>query len=152
MRIWSFHPCYLDAKGLVALWREALLAQAVLRGRTRGYTRHPQLARFRDSSSPVSAIATYLRTVAEEANARGYCFAVERIARTRPVEQLRVTTGQIDFEWRHFLRKAEVRAPQRFEELHAIERPESHPLFRVVRGPIAPWEKGDPTQSSAGAS
>jgi hypothetical protein len=37
---------YLDGRGLVALWREALLAQAVLRGRTRGY-RHPQLARFR---------------------------------------------------------------------------------------------------------
>ena len=148
MRIWSFHPRYLDAKGLVALWREALLAQAVLRGRTRGYTRHPQLARFRDSSSPVAAIATYLRTVADEADARGYRFAAERIARTRTGERLRVTTGQIDFEWRHFLRKAEVRAPQRFEELRAIERPESHPLFRVVPGSIAPWEK----QDSAGAS
>lgn len=30
------HPRYLDAKGLVALWREALLVQAVLRGETRG--------------------------------------------------------------------------------------------------------------------
>ena len=32
MRIWSLHPEYLDSRGLVALWREALLAQAVLRG------------------------------------------------------------------------------------------------------------------------
>ncbi|HEU5178767.1 MAG TPA: pyrimidine dimer DNA glycosylase/endonuclease V, partial [Burkholderiales bacterium] len=32
MRLWSLHPKYLDARGLVALWREALLAQAVLRG------------------------------------------------------------------------------------------------------------------------
>jgi hypothetical protein len=29
-RIWSLHPKYLDARGLVALWREGLLAQAVL--------------------------------------------------------------------------------------------------------------------------
>lgn len=44
MRLWSLHPQYLDAKGLVALWREGLLAQAVLAGQTRGYKRHPQLA------------------------------------------------------------------------------------------------------------
>jgi hypothetical protein len=43
MRLWSLHPQYLDPQGLVALWREALLAQAVLRGKTRGYKHHPQL-------------------------------------------------------------------------------------------------------------
>lgn len=37
MRIWSLHPSYLDAKGLVALWRETLLAQKVLLGATVGY-------------------------------------------------------------------------------------------------------------------
>jgi hypothetical protein len=31
MRIWSLHPKYLDSKGLVALWRESLLAKNVLR-------------------------------------------------------------------------------------------------------------------------
>jgi hypothetical protein len=36
MRLWTLHPKYLDARGLVALWREALLAQKVLRGATRG--------------------------------------------------------------------------------------------------------------------
>ena len=152
MRIWSFHPRYLDAKGLVALWREALLAQAVLRGRTKGYTNHPQLTRFRDSSSPIAAIAAYLRTVAEEADKRGYRFAGERIARARTPGQLLVTSGQIDFEWRHFLRKAEARAPQRYEELREIGRPESHPLFRVVRGAIAAWEKGESFRLSAGES
>lgn len=30
MRLWSIHPCYLDSKGLIALWRESLLAQACL--------------------------------------------------------------------------------------------------------------------------
>ena len=37
MRLWSLRPKYLDSQGLVALWREGLLAQAVLRGKTRGY-------------------------------------------------------------------------------------------------------------------
>ena len=59
MRLWSLHPKYLDARGLVALWREALLAQAVLRGETRGYRHHPQLARFDD----VGAIAQYLSLI-----------------------------------------------------------------------------------------
>lgn len=32
MRLWSLHPSYLDAVGLVALWREGLLARKVLQG------------------------------------------------------------------------------------------------------------------------
>ncbi|MGP9584395.1 pyrimidine dimer DNA glycosylase/endonuclease V, partial [Micrococcaceae sp. AOP34-BR2-30] len=30
MRLWSLHPEVLDRQGLIAGWREALLAQAVL--------------------------------------------------------------------------------------------------------------------------
>jgi hypothetical protein len=45
MRLWSLHPSLLDAKGLVALWREALLAQKVLQGGTTGSRFHPQLQR-----------------------------------------------------------------------------------------------------------
>jgi len=52
MRLWTLHPKYLDAKGLVALWREALLAQKVLRGKTRGYRHHPQLFRFAKTNNP----------------------------------------------------------------------------------------------------
>ena len=69
MRLWSLHPKYLDPQGLVALWREALLAQAVLRGDTRGYKAHPQLDRFRAQASPEAAIAAYLLAVWEEAAA-----------------------------------------------------------------------------------
>ena len=57
MRLWSLHPALLDRAGIVACWRESLLAQAVLAGRTRGYTRHPQLARFRAHPEPTVAIA-----------------------------------------------------------------------------------------------
>ena len=66
MRLWTLHPKYLDAKGLVALWREALLAQKVLRGATKGYRHHPQLLRFSNSKNPPAALAAYLKAVHEE--------------------------------------------------------------------------------------
>ena len=56
VRIWSLHPDHLDRQGLTACWRETLLAQAVLAGRTRGYTRHPQLARFQELPDPLGAV------------------------------------------------------------------------------------------------
>lgn len=63
MRLWSLHPKYLDPQGLVAPWREALLAQAVLRGETRGYRAHPQLQRFREQPAFLAAIGAYLLAV-----------------------------------------------------------------------------------------
>ena len=105
MRLWSLHPRYLDTKGLVALWREALLAQAVLRGRTRGYKHHPQLERFRAHASPRLAINAYLAAVHEEATARGYSFARRKVGQVRRVARIDVTRGQLDYEWRHLRRK-----------------------------------------------
>jgi Pyrimidine dimer DNA glycosylase len=60
MRLWSIHPSFWDRQGLVAVWREALLAQKVLQGETKGYRSHPQLQRFRSSGDPLGAIAAYL--------------------------------------------------------------------------------------------
>jgi len=59
MRLWSLHPKYLDAQGLVALWHEALLAKAVLRNETKGYRNHLQLERFRASSMPLLTINSF---------------------------------------------------------------------------------------------
>jgi hypothetical protein len=67
VRLWSLHPRYLDRQGLVALWREALLARAVLCGRTKGYRHHPQLERFRAHASPRLAICAYLGAIEAEA-------------------------------------------------------------------------------------
>lgn len=141
MRLWSLHPRYLDARGLVALWREALLAQAVLRGRTRGYRHHPQLARFLEPASPCGAIAQYLRFVHSESLARGYAFAPGKISRARCNQTLLVRQGQLDYEWEHLMRKLKARDPARARELRGIRRPEAHPLFRVVRGPLEEWER-----------
>ena len=132
---------YLDARGLVALWREALLAQAVLRGRTRGYRHHPQLARFRDLPSPCGGIAQYLRCVHSESMERGYAFAVGKISRARCTEIMTVPRGQLEYEWEHLMRKLKARDPARAKALQGIRRPQAHPLFRIVRGPLEEWER-----------
>jgi Pyrimidine dimer DNA glycosylase len=137
VRLWSLHPKYLDARGLVALWREALLAQAVLRGETRGYRHHPQLARFAD----IGAIAEYLRGVHAESVVRGYMFAAGKISRTRCADTLVVRRGQLDYEWQHLMRKLSGRDPARARLLSGVRRPQAHPLFRVVAGSVEAWEK-----------
>ena len=141
MRLWSLHPRYLDAQGLVALWREALLARAVLSGSTRGYRNHPQLERFRALAAPRSAINAYLRGVHTEALARGYAFDHTKIGPVRIAVRVPVTAGQVEHEWRHLLRKLAVRSPVLHERWRGIAMPECHPLFRVRRGPIEPWER-----------
>lgn len=141
MRIWSLHPRYLDTKGLVALWREGLLAQAVLCNETRGYTRHPQLDRFRQQEDPAGAIAAYLRGVLAEAAARGHQFNTRLIQSTASVEKIPVTRGQITYEWQHLLSKLATRDPDRHTLLCRVKRPRAHPLFRIVPGEIASWER-----------
>jgi hypothetical protein len=141
MRIWSIHPRFLDGKGLVACWRETLLAQAVLAGRTRGYTRHPQLVRFRAQADPPGVIGAYLAAVADEADARGYRFRRDRIDRPdRATALVEVTDGQLDHEWRHLQAKLAGRSPEVIERWRDVA-PEPHPLFRVVPGPIESWER-----------
>jgi pyrimidine dimer DNA glycosylase len=141
MRLWTIHPRYLDARGLVALWREALLAKAVLRRETRGYRRHPQLARFRAHPAPRSAINAYLAAVYAEAVARGYDFDRSKVGPLRRVSRIAATSGQVDHEWRHLMRKLSVRNHALHRRWSKARRAECHPLFRRVRGPVAAWER-----------
>lgn len=147
MRLWTIHPKYLDAKGLVALWREALLAQKVLRGATRGYRHHPQLIRFREHAEPVAAVATYLKAVHDEATRRGYQFDGSKIARQRTAARLRETDGQLLYEWEHLKRKLKQRAPEVLAAHKNICRPDAHPLFRLVSGEIQEWEIVNPKKT-----
>lgn len=140
MRLWSLHPKYLDPAGLVALWREALLAQAVLAGKTRGYTAHPQLNRFRETNAPRGAIATYLHEIAFEAARRGYGFDRTKIGR-RATVSLTVTTGQLRYEWAHLKSKLRRRNPEAYRAIARIRVPDAHPSFVVIEGPIAEWER-----------
>jgi len=141
VRLWSLDPRYLDSKGLVALWREALLAQAVLMGRTKGYKHHPQLARFSATSSPEGSIAEYLRFVQEEAKRRGYRFDGGKISPRRWRGRIEVPRGQMDYEWKHLLEKLDKRSRDWLLTLEGVKRPLAHPLFRVVQGGVAPWER-----------
>ena len=141
MRLWTIHPSYLDAQGLVALWREALLARAVLRGETVGYRHHPQLQRFRAHATPRTAINAYLAAVLEESRSRGYSFDAGKVGPIRRHVELEATMGQVAHEWRHLLGKLEVRSPELFVRLRAVAAPKPHPLFRVAPGAVAAWEK-----------
>lgn len=139
MRLWTLHPKYLDAKGLVALWRETLLAQKVLAGRTRGYRHHPQLNRFRACADPKGAIALYLRHVHAEALQRGYRFDARKIGRRPFTGKLSATTGQLAYEWAHLRRKLFARDRVRHRALMTA-RAEPHPLFRLRKGERESWE------------
>ena len=141
MRLWSLHPQYLDPQGLVALWSEALLARAVLRGATRGYKHHPQLERFQSHDRPRLAINSYLATVYAEALARGYNFDRSKIGPVRVVSCISLTTGQLDHEWQHLLGKLATRSPSLYARWQEVNQPACHSLFALAPGSIADWER-----------
>ncbi len=142
MRLWSIHPCYLDAKGLVGLWREALLAQRVIRGQTSAYSKHPQIHRFRAAPDPQVAIAAYLTDIWEEGNKRGYRFRRERIGKEGKAERMAVTRGQVEFELRWLERKLKKRCPGKLCDL-PLRDAKCHPSFFIVEGEKESWEKGN---------
>jgi hypothetical protein len=142
MRLWSLHPSLLDVRGLVAVWREALLAQKVLHGKTKGYGHHPQLERFRRSLKPTTAIANYLWAIHDEAERRGYSFDGSRIIGKRRACRIAITCGQLAFEWAHLKKKVGLRQPAWLKALGRNPRIQPHPLFFVVAGSIEPWERG----------
>ena len=140
MRLWSIHPVYLDSKGLVALWREALLAQKVLLGKTRGYKNHPQLLRFRRNQNPVGAIASYLRSVVDEADLRGYKFERSKIENKRIKGTMEVRKGQLEFEHNHLLKKLKTRAPELYSQQGKVKKIKPHPIFYIINGDVEEWE------------
>lgn len=141
MRLWSLHPQYLDPKGLVALWREALLARAVLCGETRGYRNHPQLERFKNHAAPPAAISAYLQAIYADAAARGYAFDKTKLELETEPTTLVVTSGQLEYEWAHLMHKLEARSPAIYQKWQGTNTPEPHPMFEVRPGQIASWER-----------
>ena len=145
VRLWSLHPRALDRQGLLAVWREGLLARKVLAGETRGYRHHPQLQRFREHPRPATAIAAYLHAVADEADRRGYRFDRRRVGQSQPATPLLpVTEGQLRFEAEQLASKLRRRAPHLPAARDPDAPPVAHPLFQVIAGPIAPWERSHP--------
>jgi hypothetical protein len=151
MRLWSLHPKHLDAAALVALWREGLLARAVLRGAIEGYRHHPQLERFRRRVDPVAAIDAYLHEVRLEALARGYRFDGRKLGRAPRLSRQPVSAGQIAHEWQHLLAKLRRRNRARWSR-ERRGAPDCHPAFRVVPGGVEPWERNIHASGGAGGA
>ena len=141
MRLWTIHPRYLDTKGLLAAWREALLAQKVLQNKTRGYRKHPQLLRFQSCEDPSASIAVYLRGIYEEATTRGYNFRVDKIDSDQLAGRIRCTRGQLLYEWEHLKLKLKARDAGLYSELFSVLEPQPHPLFEIVDGGVEEWER-----------
>ncbi len=141
MRIWSIHPKYLDAKGIVALWRETLLAQNVLLGKTKGYKNHPQLIRFKNCSDQIGAIGFYLKCINDEAVIRGYEFNADKIKYVNNEMIIKVTDGQIKYEFKHLMNKLQIRDTEKYNLNKTVKRIGAHPMFVVVKGDVESWEK-----------
>jgi len=140
MRLWSLHPKYLDSKGLVALWREGLLARKVLLGETTGYKNHPQLLRFKKHKYPIKAIDTYLLNVYMESQLRNYNFNRSKIGNQFTEELVDVTENQLVYELDHLRSKLKTRNHATFLKLRCITIPDSNPFFRKIKGDIETWE------------
>jgi hypothetical protein len=140
MRLWSLHPKYLDSKGLVALWREGLLARAVLKGETKGYKNHPQLIRFKNHENPLAAINTYLLNVYSESERRFYNFNRSKIGPEFTEIKISVTQGQIMYEFKHLKSKLKSRDPVKYSEIEKLSIPDINAIFCVVVGDIENWE------------
>jgi hypothetical protein len=141
MRLWSLHPKYLDKLGLLGLWREGLLAQKVLLGKTKGYKNHPQLIRFKRTRDPILYIGTYLYYVYLEGKRRGYNFNKDKIIKYDLKLKMPVTIGQINFEFKHLLEKLKVRDMKKYEEIKNEKIIEPNPIFYIIDGDIEEWEK-----------
>lgn len=142
MRIWSIHPKYLDKLGLIACWRETLLAKHVLLGLTNGYKNHPQLFRFKNTNSPINYINAYLKEIYNEATNRGYNFDINKIGEIKnDLKKIEITSGQIKYEFEHLLKKLKIRDVEKYNRIKNTKRIESVSLFKIIAGEIEPWEK-----------
>jgi hypothetical protein len=141
MRLWSVHPKYLDKIGLTALWREALLAQKVLKNETKAYKNHPQLKRFRNHPNSQVAIVNYLTEIWKEAKRRDYNFNNSKIGKRCKGKKIPVTCGQLEYEFDLLRSKLRQRDCVRYQKLRSVKNIESHPSFKVITGDIEEWEK-----------
>lgn len=141
MRLWSIHPKYLDTKGLLALWREGLLAKKVLEGKTKGYTNHPQLIRFKKQSDPIKDINYYLDHVFNESQKRGFNFDFNKIKKIdSDIKKINITSNQIKYEFDHLIKKLLIRDQSLYQKFKTTQNIDPHPLFKIIPGKIEPWE------------
>lgn len=130
MCLWSIHPKYLDKLGLIALWREGLLAQKALSVPSTQYIRHSELERFKNNENPLKAIGSYLCYVAAEGAKRGYNFTHERIVYPNFDDYLIIINDDtLNLEVKNLKNKLKLRDKTKFKELTEMSKIESNPAF-----------------------
>lgn len=142
MRIWSLHPSYLDWMGLGAQWREALLAQKVTEGKTKGWKNHPQLDRFKYHPKPMEAVGYYLKGIHDESLTRRYKYNYSKILYPDSVVDLiNLSQDQLQYEFDLLQERLKKRTPEKYEENRGIKELRAHSLFKVIPGLPEKWEK-----------
>jgi hypothetical protein len=145
MRLWSLDFKYLDRKGLLAVWRESLLAKKVLEGKTKGYKNHPQLIRFKNSKNPLKTINLYLYEIYKESVKRGYSFNLSKIKlyfnkNPEKFEKIPLTKKQLIFEFNHLLKKLEERDIIQYNKIVKTKKINPNNIFYLIKGEIENWE------------
>jgi hypothetical protein len=138
----------LDSKRLGAQWREALLCRNVLKGMTVGYKNHPQFLRIAKHPNPIGFINAYLSTIWKEASHRGYSYDLSKIEKVRleEVEPIKVTCGQVSYEFKHNQHKLKDSKNSEKFLLNENLVPDGcniqvNPLFIKIPGEIEDFEK-----------
>lgn len=139
MRLWTIHPSHLDRAGLLACWREGLLARRVRASTVPiGYANHPQLHRWPD----VATLDAYLHGLVDEAEVRGYRFDRTKLGARINTSPIPVSTGQVDFEAGRLVSKMWARGGRPRAPLSpgAIQ---VHPIFTIYSSDkVEEWERG----------
>jgi hypothetical protein len=147
------HPSYLDSKGLLACWREALLAKKVLQNKTNAYKHHPQLIRFKQQSDKINCIKSYLYELYKEAKCRNYNFDFDKICNRNNANffktNMTITDKQLEYEMKHLQKKLMKRDLKQYTaNLYNVydknmnpENLNANQIFKVIEGEIEDWEK-----------
>jgi len=131
MRVWIVHPKYLDCKGLVALWRETLLARKVLKGKTKGWRNHPQLNKLKNHKNSVAAVNTYLLYVWKESEKRCYKFNKRKIEKNFTKKKIKIPKKEVISDFEELKNKLKKRDPKRYREIVKVKKIEVNPIFII---------------------
>lgn len=132
MSLWTVHPKYLDKQGLIALWREGLLAQKSLNGELDIELNNQVWQQFKNSENPLKAIGTYLSFIASEGARRGYKLGHEKIIYPNfDDNKFDIRPQDLIFEMKHLRDKLKLRDKNKWHEVNQVEQVEPNPAFRL---------------------
>lgn len=147
MRLYSFHPKYLDNVGLSRQINEGVLGLKALSGQQKMWQNHPQLDRFKKMTGlhPQKTYQLYMLPVIHEWRIRKLAGISVMLPEPKPTPKLmNVTIEQIKYEWIHYINKLCSQKNRDLElgkRLNLIPVPDPHPLFEIIDGEIEQWEK-----------